>query len=109
MHLFNDLGVRLRFLTHRNRKAGCHPVQIVRVLAHGHDFWNNRLARPIDTKNLGELLEILGGSFSYREDRVREPVHAEIAKLLVKELDAKLRCKKWNVFNDCETNAPLLV
>lgn len=37
------------------------------MLTHGHDFGNDRFASPFDAENLGQLLEVLSGRFSYRE------------------------------------------
>ena len=51
----------------------------------------------------------MSGRLTDREDGVTEPAHAEIAELLIEELNAKLAGEKGNVFNDSEAHAPLLV
>lgn len=79
------------------------------MLAHGHDFGYDGIVGPFDTKDLGELLEVLGGSLTDREDSVAKPAHTETAQLLVEEFDAELRGEKGNVFNDRQPHAPLLV
>lgn len=96
-------------VTYGNGKAGGHAVKIVRMLAHSHHLRNNRLLRPIDTENLGELLKILSGRLTDGKDGVTEPPHAEITQLLIEEFDTKLTGKKGNVFDDSETHSPLLV
>jgi hypothetical protein len=79
------------------------------VLAHGHDLGDNRLVGPLNTENLGELLQVLCRGLTDRENGVAQPAHAQAAELLIEELDAKLRGKKRDVFDDGQTNAPLLV
>lgn len=96
-------------MTHGNGKAGGHAVKIVRMLAHSHHLRNNRLLRPIDAKDLCELLEILSGRLTNGKNGVTEPAHAEITQLLIEKFDTKLASKKGNVFDDSETHSPLLV
>lgn len=79
------------------------------MLAHGHDLGDDGLVGPLNTEDLCELLQVLGRSLADGENSVAEPAHAQTAELFVKELDAELRSKKGNVFDDCETDTPLLV
>lgn len=79
------------------------------MLPHGHDLRNDRLARPLNTENLCELLQVLCSSLSDREDRISQPSHAQVTQLLVEELDTQLASKKGNIFNDSQTDSPLLV
>jgi hypothetical protein len=97
------------WVTYRDSKAGRHAVEIVRVLAHSHDLGYNGLVRPLDAEHFGQFLEILSRGLTDREDGVTEPAHTQAAELLVEELDAELRCEKRNVFDDGQSNAPLLV
>lgn len=73
---------------YRNSKAGSHPVEIVRVLAHQHDFRHDCVVRPLHAKDLGQLLQILSRGFADGEDGVAEPTHAQATELLVEEFDA---------------------
>jgi hypothetical protein len=95
--------------TYRDSEACCHAVKIVRVLTHGHHLRNNRGLGPLNTEYLSKLLEVLCSSLSDREDCVSEPAHAEIAELLIEELDSKLTCEERNIFNDSKTHTPLLI
>lgn len=79
------------------------------MLTHGHHLGDNRLLGPLNAKYLCELLQVLGSSFSDRENGIAQPSHAEITQLLIEELDAQLAGQKGNVFDDSETHAPLLV
>jgi hypothetical protein len=79
------------------------------MLTHGHDLGDNCLVGPLNTENLRELLQVLGRSLTDGENGVTEPAHAQAAELLVEELDAELRGKKGNVFDNSETDTPLLV
>lgn len=79
------------------------------MCAHGHHLGNDRLIRPINTKDFCKFLEVLCSSLSNREHRVTQPTHAEIAKLFIEKLDAELACKKGYVFNDSQAHTPLLV
>lgn len=79
------------------------------MLTHGHDLGDNCLVGPLNAKHLCELLQVLSRGLTDRENGVAEPAHAQAAELLVEELDAELRGKKGNVFDDGETDTPLLV
>ena len=79
------------------------------MLAHCHDLGNDCLVGPFDTEHLRELLQVLGRSLADGENGVTEPAHTQATELLVEELDAELRGKKGNVFDDSETDTPLLV
>jgi hypothetical protein len=72
------------------------------MLAHSHDLGDNGIVGPLDAKDLGQLLEVLGRRLTDREDGVAEPA-------LIKELHTQLRCEKRNVFDDGQSNTPLLV
>jgi hypothetical protein len=79
------------------------------MLTHGHDLGDNGIIGPLDTENFSEFLQVLSGRFTDREDGIAEPAHAQAAKLLVEELHAELRRQKWDVFDDGQSHAPLLV
>lgn len=79
------------------------------MLAHGHDLWHNGIVCPLNTKDLGKLLEVLSGCLPDGKDSVAEPTHAQTAKLLIEKLDTQLRRKEGNVFDDGKADAPLLV
>jgi hypothetical protein len=79
------------------------------MLAHCHDLGDDCLVSPLHTENLRELLQVLSRSLANRENGVTEPAHAQAAELLVEKLDAELRGKKGNVFDNSETDTPLLV
>lgn len=79
------------------------------MVTHGHNLGNDRLARPLDPKYLGQLLEVVGCRLSDREDGVSQPAHAEVAQLLIKELYAKLAGKEGDVLDDSQSNTPLLI
>ena len=79
------------------------------MLTHGNDLGNNRVSSPINSKDLGELLEVVSRRFSYREDGVAQPAHAEVIELVIEELNAKLTGQERNVLDDGQTDAPLLV
>lgn len=79
------------------------------MLTHGHDLGDDCLVGPFNTENFCELLQVLSRSLTNGENGVTQPAHAQAAKLLVEELDAKLRGKEGNVFDDSETDTPLLV
>jgi len=72
--------------TYRNSEAGRHTVKVIWMLAHRCDLGNNCIAGPFDTKDLRQLLEVLSCRFSYREDGVAEPAHAQCAQLVIEEL-----------------------
>lgn len=79
------------------------------MLTHGHDLGNDCLVGPLNAKDLGELLQVLGRCLTNGENGVTQPAHAQAAELLVEEFDAELRGKEGNVFDDGQTDAPLLV
>ena len=79
------------------------------MLAHSHDFRNDRIIRPFHPKYLGEFLKILSRSLTDGEDGVTQPAHAQATKLLVEKLHAKLGSEEGNVFNNRQPDAPLLV
>lgn len=106
--LFNDLHVDC-WGEGGDCKTGCHAVQVVSLIAHGHDFGYNRLSRPLDAKDFCEFLEVESGGLTNAEDGVAQPGHAEISELLVEELDAQLGGEKRDVLDDGETDTPLLI
>lgn len=95
--------------SYRDGKAGSHSVEVVWVLAHGHDLGNDGFICPVNAKYFRELLEILRGCFSDGKDCVTKPAHAQGTELLVEEFNAKLTCKERDVFDDGKSNPPLLV
>lgn len=95
--------------TYRNSKTCGHPVKIVWVLPHGHHLGNDRLFGPLHAEHFCKLFQVLGSSFSDRENSIAQPSHAKIAQLLIEELDSQLTGKEGNVFDDGKTHAPLLV
>lgn len=76
---------------------------------HGHDLGDDGLTGPLDTKYLGQLLQVVSSSLSDREDCVTQPAHAQSAELLVKELDTQLACQQRDVLDDSKSDSPLLV
>lgn len=79
------------------------------MVAHSHDLGNDRLAGPFHAKHLRQLLEIVGSGLTDREDSVAKPAHAQVAQLLVEELNTKLAGKKRDVLDDGKSYTPLLV
>lgn len=79
------------------------------MVTHGHHLGNDGFAGPLDSKDLRQLLEVVGGRLTDGEDGVTEPLHAQVAQLLIKEADTKLAGEQGNVFNNGQANAPLLV
>ncbi len=79
------------------------------MAAHIHDLGDDSLASPVDAENLCKLLEVVGSSFTDGEDRVAKPTHAQVAELLIEELDSKLAGKQGDVLDDRKANAPLLI
>jgi hypothetical protein len=47
--------------------------------------------------------------FTNGEDGVSQPAHAEVAKLLIEELDTKLASQKGNVLDNGKSYSPLLI
>lgn len=96
-------------VAYRDRKACRHSVEIVGMLSHGHHFGNDRLACPLHTKYFCELFQVLRGSFSDRENSVSQPSHAQITELLIEKFDTQLAREEGNIFDNSQTNSPLLV
>src|SRR4051794_35642647 len=63
--------------TYGDGKACCHPVEVVGVVAHGHNFGNYGFARPLNPKDLRKLLEVACGGLADGEDGVAQPAHAQ--------------------------------
>lgn len=59
--------------THSDGKDGCHPVEIVGMDTHLEDLGDDRLPRPLDTKDVGELLQVDSGCLTDAEDGVTKP------------------------------------
>ena len=76
--------------TYGYSEAGRHPVKVIGMLAHGHDFRHDGIVGPLYTKHFSELLQVLRGGLADREDGVAKPAHAKAAELLIEELDAEL-------------------
>lgn len=95
--------------THGDCKAGCHSVEVVGVLSHGHDLGNNRALGPFDSENLGQLSQVGGSGLTNGEDGITKPPHAKVTKLLIEELNAQLAGKQGDIFDDGKTDSPLLV
>ena len=70
------------------------------MFPHGCDFRNNRIACPLNPENLSQLLEVLRGCFTNREDSVTKPAHTKSAELVVEELYPELTCEQWDVLDD---------
>jgi len=79
------------------------------VIAHGHHLGDNGLTRPIDTKDLCKLLQIVCRCLTDGEDSVTEPAHTEGTQLLIEELDTQLARQQRDVLDDGQANTPLLV
>lgn len=79
------------------------------MVAHSHHLGNNGFTGPLDSKDFGELLQVVGCSFSDGEDGVAKPTHAQAAQLFIEELDAKLAGQQWDVLNNGQPHPPLLV
>ena len=95
--------------THSDGEDGGHAVQVIWVIAHLQDFWDNRRPRPLHSKHIRELLQIDSRGFSDRKDRVAEPGHAQRAELVVEELNTKLSSQQRNVLDDGLSDTPLFV
>lgn len=95
--------------TNGDSEDGGHPVKVVRVGSHGENLRDDRPASPLDAEDLGQFLEVNGGGLPDREDVVSEPRHAEVAELVVEELDAELRREQGDVLDDGLSDSPLLV
>lgn len=79
------------------------------MVTHSHHLWNDRLACPLDSEDLRQLLQVVSRSLTDREDGVTKPSHAQSAELLVEELNSQLACQQRDVLDDGQANAPLLV
>lgn len=79
------------------------------MLAHQYDLWNDRVFRPVHAKHFGQFLQVLSGCLANGEYGVPKPAHAKCTELFVKELYAKLTCKKGDIFDDGQTDTPLLI
>jgi hypothetical protein len=99
----------LEMETNGDSKDGRHAVQVIRVSSHSEHLRNDRLARPLDAKDVGQLLEVDGRRLTDGEDVVAEPGHAKLAELVVKELDAELGCEEGDILDDGLADTPLLV
>ena len=41
---------------YRNSEASSHSVEVIWMCSHRHNFWDDRLIRPFNAEDLGELL-----------------------------------------------------
>jgi hypothetical protein len=95
--------------TYGDSEARGHPVKVVGVVAHGRDLGNDGLTSPLDTKDLGKLLQVVRSGFADREDRIAQPAHAQVRQLFIEELDTELASEERDVLDDRQPDAPLLV
>ena len=79
------------------------------MCSHRHNLGNDGFVCPLDSKDFCKLFEIMCSSLTNREDSISQPPHAESCQLLIKKLDTKLASQKRNVFDDGQSNAPLLI
>ena len=79
------------------------------MCSHGHNLGNDSLVCPFDAKHLGELLQVVRSGFSDREDGVTQPGHAQRGELFIEEFDTQLASKEWDILNDGQSDAPLLI
>ena len=84
---------------YRDGEACGHSVEVIRVFAHHDDLWNYGVARPPDSEDFSELLQVFGSCFPNRENGVTQPAHAKRAELIIEEILAKLACEQWDVLN----------
>ena len=96
-------------VTYRDGEAGRHPVKVVGVATHSDNLGDDLFVCPLDTKDFGELLQVLCAGFSDAEDGVTKPRHAEAGEFLVEKVDTELRGEKWEMLDDCQPHTPLLV
>lgn len=96
-------------MAYRDSKACCHPIKVVRVIAHSHHLGNDCFAGPLDAKDLGKFLQVTGRSLTNGEDSVAKPTHAKATQLVIKELNTELACQQRDIFDDGQANSPLLV
>lgn len=78
---------------YRDGETCGHSVEVIRVFAHHDDLWNNGVARPPNSKNFSQFLQVFGSCFPYRENRVTQPAHAKRAQLIIEEILSKLACE----------------
>lgn len=95
--------------TYRDGQDGRHAIEVVGVRAHREDLRNDGSARPLYAEDLRQLLEVDRRALSDAEDVVTEPAHAEVAELVVEELNAELGGEQRNVLDDGLSDSPLLV
>lgn len=79
------------------------------MFAHGHDFGDNGLLGPLDTKHVRQLLEVYRCRLTDAENRVAEPCHAQGSQLVVKELHAELSRNQGDILDDGLSDSPLLI
>ena len=79
------------------------------MLSHCHDLGDDSIICPLYTEDLCELLQILGGGLTDRENGISQPAHAKAAQFLVEEVHTQLRRQERNVFDDGQPDAPLFV
>ena len=82
-----------REYAYRDGEARGHSVEVIWVFAHYDNLRNNGVARPTNSEDFSQLLQILGSCFTYRENSITEPAHAKGAQLVVEEVLSKLACK----------------
>lgn len=86
------MGLSIEY-AYRDGEACGHSVEVIRVFAHYDHLRNNGVARPPNSEDFSQLLQVLGSCFTYRENSVTEPTHAQGAQLVVEEVLSKLACK----------------
>lgn len=59
-------------------------MQIVVVLVHDEDLWNNVCLSPLCSECLNDFLHVGGGGLTNSIDMIVEPVKAQVAQLLIK-------------------------
>lgn len=76
------------------------------MLTHTHDLGDDGNLGPLDTENLGQFLEVYGGSFADAEYGIPQPGHAQVPELLVEKRFPQLRREKRDVLDNCLPNTP---
>ena len=76
---------------------------------HCHDLGDDGFVGPLNTKDFSQLLKVMCRSFTDRENCITQPAHAKCCQLLIKELHTKLASKERDIFDDGQSNSPLLV
>ncbi len=79
------------------------------MLTHLDNLGNDGIGGPLDAEHFSELFQVMCSGLTNGKDCVAKPVHAEVAELLVEEVDTQLAGKKGNVLDNGEANSPLLV